>query len=107
MSDHWILDADGNPVQAELMEWARWFETNSRTVARDHVTDAVRVSTVFLGLDHRFGDKGDPVLWETMIFGFPGGHKLDGYQDRYSSKQAALDGHARALVLAREAAETK
>lgn len=43
---------------------------------------AVRVSTVFLGLDH-FGRVGEPVLWETMIFG--GAH--DGYQARYTSRR--------------------
>ena len=27
--------------------------------------------TVFLGLDHDFLDRGDPILWETMVFGGP------------------------------------
>lgn len=58
----------------------------------------MRVSTVFLGLDHSFGLAGDrlPLLWETMIFG----GKHDGYVDRYSSRGAALKGHAKALELA-------
>jgi hypothetical protein len=36
------------------MEWAEWIETAERHVANDLI-DGVRVSTVFLGLDHAFG----------------------------------------------------
>lgn len=45
----------------------------------------VKVSTVFLALDHRFNDQGPPLLFETMIFG--GEH--DGYQDRCSTWEQA------------------
>lgn len=75
------------------MEWAHWFETADRHVARDKI-GRVSVSTVFLGLDHSFGG-GTPILWETMIFG--GEH--DGYQERYSSRADALRGHASAVTL--------
>lgn len=62
-------------------------------VAVDYAGD-VRVSTVFLCLDHRIGP-GAPLLFETMIFG--GEH--DGYTDRYSTWEEAEDGHKRALAL--------
>lgn len=81
--------------------WARWFEQASRDRSRIIAHDKnerrspeepeILVSTVFLGLDHNFGD-GPPHLWETMILGGP----LDQYQERYSSREAALEGHARA-----------
>lgn len=61
----------------------------------DTERDGVRVSTVFLGLDHSFG-AGPPVLWETMIFG--GDH--DEYQERYTSYEDAVEGHARACAIA-------
>lgn len=48
----------------------------------------VSVSTVFLGMDHSFGD-GSPVLFETMIFG--GEH--DQYQERYCTWDEAEKGH--------------
>jgi len=96
MTEHWILDAKGEPVPAELMEWARWFETGNRILGQDKIGD-VLVSTVFLGLDHSFGD-GPPLLWETMIFG----GKHEGYQERYSTKAEAQAGHSKALALARE-----
>jgi hypothetical protein len=47
------------------------------------------VSTVFLMLDHNWSGRGDPILFETMIFGGP----LDGQQARYSTWAEASEGH--------------
>lgn len=52
-------------------------------------TKTVRVSTVFLGLDHNFRAAGPPILWETLVFG----GVLDGEMRRYASREAALLGH--------------
>lgn len=93
MTDKYILDADGNPVQVhDLLTWAKAFEKENRIVAQDAVGD-VMVSTVFLGLDHRHFDEGPPILWETMVFGGDN----DQFQERYSSRKEALEGHARIL----------
>ena len=85
-----------------MMRWARWMETADRRVAEDYLTTTVdgekisiRISTVFLGLDHSFGN-GDPLLFETMIFGGPNG----GEQARYHTWAEAEDGHQ--LLLNRE-----
>jgi len=58
----------------------------------------ILVSTVFLGLDHRFTADGPPVLWESMIFGGP----HSGEQRRYTSKADALAGHADLCALVRQ-----
>jgi len=79
-----------------LLEWAVWFETADRRVAEDYFLRDVRVSTVFLGLDHRFFGDGPPLLFETMIFG--GEH--DGYQRRYATWEEAEAGHTEACVVA-------
>lgn len=102
MSDQYILADDGQtPIpEPDTLRWAQWFESAKRHVADDEV-GPLRVSTVFLGLNHDFGLGGDPVLWETMIFGAPG--ELDGYQRRYTSYAEALAGHQEAVALAREA----
>jgi hypothetical protein len=95
MSDKYILDSAGNPEPApSLMAWANWFDGNrdKRRVGDDTVGD-VRVSTVFLGLDHSFGG-GPPLLYETMVFGGP----LDGEQERYSTRAEAEAGHATMLA---------
>lgn len=86
---HYILDRNGNPQPcADVMAWAHWFEKAQRSIALNE-RDGVKVSTVFLGLDHRFGGNGPPLVFETMIFG----GENDGEQDRYSTKAEALTGH--------------
>lgn len=64
----------------------------------DTMSEPVRVSTVFLGLDYGFHMDSNPQLYETMIFG----GKHNDYQERYPTKADALEGHARALLLAKE-----
>lgn len=56
----------------DLLKWAMWFETADRRVCETilgTLNGEIRVSTVFLGLDHNFSGSGRPVLFETMIFG--------------------------------------
>ncbi len=96
-TDKYILDADGQPQQCnDLMAWAKWFETANRHVAETQF-ESVRVSTVFLGLDHSFGGIV-PVLWESMVFGGP----LDGEQERYTSRADAEAGHTALCQRVRE-----
>jgi hypothetical protein len=46
---------------------------------------------VFLGIDHQLSPSGPPLLFETMVFG--GEH--DSYQERYSTRKQAVQGHKR------------
>jgi len=97
-SDKYILDGH-TPKPADLMTWARWFETarDERIVAKTAV-GGMSVSTVFLGLDHSFGS-GPPMLFETMIFGGP----LDReYQERCSTWEQAEEMHERAVQVAQQ-----
>ena len=59
-------------VPCDLMTWARWFEENDRriraTQIKRGVVEGPWVSTIFIGLDHRFGFDGPPLLYETMVF---------------------------------------
>lgn len=116
-SGHYILGGpDGKtPIEAkDVFEWAEWYEeaakNNSRHVAHEQVF-GLKVSTVFLGLDHSWSG-GPPLLFETMIYRDTPNkkHKLGNhifeintsfmdYQQRYSTWQEALEGHRRALEL--------
>lgn len=113
--DKYILGRNGELVPCpDLLKWGKWFENGNRTLAiwetpakcwrnralryawqRQRVP-RVYVSTVFLGLDHNFFGRGDPILWETMIFGGVN----DFGQWRYDSREAALAGHAEAVFVA-------
>lgn len=99
-TNRYVLDESGNPkMEPDLIAWAQWYEKANRHVAADTVlvngVTPVKVSTVFLGLDHNFCLGGPPVLWETMIFG--GEH--DQYQERYQTREQAERGHRRAVAL--------
>lgn len=65
---YYILDEKQNPVQVDVIAWAKWWRKNDRRVAVDTVGN-VRISTVFLGSDHSFRDVGRPIIFETMVFG--------------------------------------
>lgn len=99
MNARYILNADGKPVpEPDLVAWARWYEAADRHVAKDQIGE-VRVSTVFLGIDHSFGRPGGPVLWETMVFG----GRLDQEQERCSgSREQAEAMHARMMERVKE-----
>jgi hypothetical protein len=97
---YYILNAEHHAVEASLLEWAKWFEEiSNRLVGYTQVTSEISVSTVFLGIDHRWHDDGPPLLFETMIFGGP----LDKKMWRYSSWDDAEAGHAAAVRKARTA----
>jgi len=85
------LDENGNAVRCEdFMEWAAWFETFDRHVARDEVRRWL-VSTIFLGVDHRRDPNvGLPVLWETMVWDAE--HEVQLCR-RYTSQADAFVGH--------------
>jgi hypothetical protein len=92
--NNYILDDSGNPVpELDLLKWARWLESHDHVVAKTELGE-VMVSTVFLAVDHGFGSTHRPVLWETMVFG----GELDGVQKRYTSRAAALAGHAETVA---------
>src|SRR5204863_9223826 len=87
MSDRYKLEGHKAVAVDDLLEWGRWLQTADRRVGLDIFGD-IRVSTVFLGLDHSFGG-GAPLLFETMVFGGP----LAGEQERYSTWEQAEAGH--------------
>lgn len=103
MSGYYVLSDDGaTPLPSTVIGWASWHHEAARTGklhVGDDTIDGVRVSTVFLGLDLRFGADGPPVLWETLVFGGP----LDGEGERYTSRADAMLGHSRYLRLVMEA----
>lgn len=66
-SRYYVLEGR-EPKLVDMMTWATYLEKANRHVAETEVTPGVRVSTVFLGLDHNFFGEGPPILFETMTF---------------------------------------
>lgn len=110
---------DGHePVGVEdFMEWALWweeaikdFDANLRvdkTIVEPptrfdedgNALDGVYVSSVFLGIDHNWFDRGPAIVFETMIFG----GAMSDHQWRAATWQDAQENHRRAVALAWEA----
>lgn len=81
----------------DVLEWAKFFGSPDRFLKNDFFPNGVRVSTIFLGIDHNFGD-GPPLFFETMVFDINKktkysslGESID--TDRYSTYDQALAGH--------------
>lgn len=114
MLKHWILVND-KLKEVDVLTWANWFENpkNPGRITKQTTIKNVRVSTVFMGLDHSFGGKV-PILWETMMFNTNDDGKpimkkkglkgklqaLGDYQVRYSSLKDAKAGHEYAVKFA-------
>ena len=89
--DKYILNKDNITIKCnDLRKWGQWFENNKnlRCVAL-HQLNNLKVSTVFLGIDHNWSEKGPPLLFETMIFGGVYNQTCQ----RYSTYIEALKGH--------------
>lgn len=85
----YILDGHTPVLCSDVIAWAMWFETADRRVALDDVR-GIRVSTVFLGIDHNYGYSDRPVLFETMC-----STEIDwlDMQLRYATWEEAETGH--------------
>lgn len=97
MYDGWYTLVDGKPVPDPFLHQANYRDNHDDwIVAQSQYKDGeIKVSTVFLFLDHRFKkDRGEPILWETMIFG---GSQSD-YCERYTSREEAEEGHKKACA---------
>lgn len=106
----YIESPDGVPIPCyDMQEWNDFLE-HRKHVAKTTVGEHW-VSTVFLGLDHQWGD-GPPLLYETMVFEneekmteevtLPSGavipsrpyhESLDDYAQRHSTRELALEWH--------------
>ncbi len=95
MGGYFILDGR-EVVPADLLTWALWFQEHSsdRIVAKTRIGE-LEVSTVFLGLGHRFGSQGPPLLFETMVFGLPDDQEIC---ERCSTYDQAEVQHAQACL---------
>ena len=91
---------DKNGIKIDVVEWGRLFEDMSYKIIKkdDIIVDdkTYMVSTVWLGINHNFSGKGEPIIFETMIFG----KDYDGeYQERYHTEKGAIYGHKKAIKL--------
>lgn len=83
-------DRNGQPMTLE--DWGRALDDiESRRIAETTLSDGKYVSTVWIGLDHSFG-QGPPLIFETMVFGSEN-DRSDVDCARYSTESEARAGH--------------
>lgn len=99
MSRLYVL-VDKTPIaENDANVWSRWHQSvgiDGRRVGFTKLGD-VDISTVFLGMDHGWGD-GPPVLFETMPFG----GQYDSHCWRWHTWAEAEAGHAAIVAALRE-----
>jgi len=81
-----VVDDYGNITVDRMSDYAR--------IGWQEFEGGIRVSTVWLGMDHGFGD-GPPVLFETMIFSDHEKYPYNQAQTRYVTEEEASEGHRR------------
>jgi hypothetical protein len=101
MNNKYYVLRGKTPVQVDLLTWGRWFEDiKKRRIAFTQITADIFVSTIFLGIDHSFGDTHLPILFETMIMG----DGSDTQQWRCAFYNQALKQHTNAVKIAKRLA---
>ena len=90
---HYYTLKDKMPVGTnDVLEWGRFFQVDSNRRVNDTLIDDIRISTVFLGLEHLGG------MFETMIFGGEWGGENE-YLERCETWEAAETMHREAVDL--------
>lgn len=92
MSGHYgHYDFEGKPI--DPLTWASMLDSPARIVGHTAIGE-VHVSTVWIGIDHGFGQTERPLIYETMIF------RPDDYDEtyRYATLADAQLGHSRLVA---------
>jgi len=82
------FDRNGEPMTVEA--WASSLEKNRR-VAETTLPDGTWISTVWLGMNHRYAGDGPPLIFESMAFDKDGVGDQD--CERWSTEAEARAGH--------------
>lgn len=96
-------DQDGNPITLDQWGWLLQRGEEYRRLAEDHV-GSYWVSTVWLGLNHGYMPNQPPLIFETMVFATANSEpdfSSPPECKRYSTREAALAGHAELVTLIR------
>jgi hypothetical protein len=92
MSRYYILKGHEPQPIDDALTWMHWFGIPENRIVAQTTLGGVKVSTVFLGLDHGWGSSR-PVLFETMVFADDPAHPLNEAQERYCTWEEAEEGH--------------
>lgn len=97
--DNLFYDKEGKPIS--MREFAILHADMEYRVVKQETIGPYWISTVWLGIDHAFGDS-PPIIFETMVFA-PDEDALgpDIMGDRYHTEDEAKQGHEEIATLIR------
>jgi len=88
----YITDADGVPMpepNQDLMAWARFMGDWEHKYLKCDTLGRATIQTIFRGQDTRMQPDGEPMLFETMVYG----GKLHREMQEYATRADAVRGH--------------
>lgn len=89
----------------ERMEWVRRCEDDDYKIIKQEDVGGYFVSTVWIGLNMSYWRDAPIKIFETMIFRIDEDNEIEdrirGYQERYSTETEALEGHEKAVKIAK------
>ncbi len=94
------FDRQGREMQ--LMDWGSKFEDKEYQIVKQDRIVKYFVSTVWLGINHRFMRQGPPLIFETMVFVDDEKDPLNEYQEKYSTEEEALNGHEDVISIVKD-----
>lgn len=69
MMETYIVNEHGVPVrEADMDRWNEWITTHGQEQTFLTEYPDVRISTLFLGINHALPRTDVPILWETIVF---------------------------------------
>lgn len=105
--EYYVLNKDGSvTTTSSVLEWAQARESTP-SIGKTKIGIKwikpmyLLTSTVFLGVEHGYNKRGEPLLFETMIFRASGGF-LEIYMRRYATLEEAKAGHEEAVRWAKK-----
>jgi hypothetical protein len=94
-SDVRWYDRAGKPIDA--LKWSILHDDRDYVVIDREVATMkplAEVSTVWLGLNHNWDPDGEPLIFESMVFGGP----ENGMLERYATEAEAREGHIKMIA---------
>lgn len=93
MARHPYYDRLGRPIS--VYRWSALFSSYSykcvAVTSWNQGGRSYRVSTVWMGINHGWGDTPEPIIFETMVFSDD--ETIDTWCTRYSTEDEARAGH--------------
>ncbi len=62
---------DRTPTPCTLAEFAYAMENEKNRIIEQTMVEDLQVSTVFTGIDQNWTNEGEPILFDTVVFGLP------------------------------------